>query len=83
MVKVVSSHAAASSPARRHEERRRKLSNGGGLVEVPAWLARMIARSHPTNVPAPPYARFGEIPVLVLLAGLALALLPRWKRRLA
>lgn len=58
-------------------------ARGRITADLPFGTASYLDAALPGALPAPPYARFGEMPLLVLLTGLALALLPRWKRRLA
>jgi apolipoprotein N-acyltransferase len=54
-------------------------ARGGVTASLPFGTASYLDASLPAPLPATPYARFGEIPVLVLLAGLAATAL--WPRR--
>ena len=58
-------------------------ARGRITADLPFGTASYLDAALPGALPAPLYARFGEVPMLVLLAGLALALLPLWQRQLA
>ena len=56
-------------------------ARGRITASLPFEIASYLDASLPAALPITPYARFGEIPVLVLLAGLAAALIRPRKRR--
>ncbi len=58
-------------------------AKGRVIATIPLGKAAFLDASLPAALPPTPYARFGEAPALVLLAGLAAALLTRRPRRLA
>jgi len=57
-------------------------ARGRITTSLPFGIASYLDAALPAALPITPYARFGEWPLLVLLAGLAVALLRPWKRRL-
>ncbi|MFC3182337.1 apolipoprotein N-acyltransferase [Cypionkella sinensis] len=58
-------------------------ARGRITASLPFGIASYLDAALPAALPITPYARFGEWPLLVLLAGLAAALLQPWKRRFA